>query len=276
MAEERFRYFDRAVAFLDVLGFKQKLYAFENEALEFSKDPNIDEDTTAQFYSIHAEEFIETFTDAVSLLDTSKFRYYLFSDNICITSVAKTTSNDLLELLTVIATLFYKFAIKGYFLRGGIDYGKFIDLDSIAIGVPLANAYEIENSIAVYPRIVLSNEFIRQFEFYNSHEEAAFENEYIELFIKQSCELRYLNVFVEVFKVEDRDHFFSSLKQTIESNLLENSNTEKVFIKFKWLAKQFNTFIIDYIEYLAFFDTNFEPTDEHLQFVNNQTIKHGY
>lgn len=277
MVEDHLRYYDRAVAFLDVLGFKQKLIAFEIEAIESGQDADFDveEDSTTSFYSAKAEDFIKTFTSAVSLLDESKFRYYLFSDNICITSIAKTTSNDLMELLTVIATLFYEFAIKGFFLRGGIDYGKFIDLDSIAIGVPLANAYEIENKKAVYPRILLSNEFIKQFEYYNSREEAAFKSEYVDSLIKQSCELKFLNVFVQVFKVGDREEFFSTLRHSIETNLLENGNSERIYLKFKWLADQFNNFIDDYTDYLAYIDTSFDPTEEHIEFVNKQIITNG-
>src|SRR5690606_18436190 len=117
-----------------------------------------------------ASDFIETFNHAISKLDPDKFSYYLFSDNICITAKNLNTNDEksLTELLLVVSELFFEFIQRGYFLRGGIDYGLFIDKSSIALGVPLATAYKIESTQAVFPRIVLSKEFIKQFEVYPS------------------------------------------------------------------------------------------------------------
>lgn len=128
--ENSYIYHCRAVAFLDVLGFISKLEEFEEEAMAFNLDhPNTESDESdlldQVYYSAKANGFIKTFNDAVSKLDPQKFSWYLFSDNICITSKSSdfTDTESLTELLLIIAELYFEFMQKGYFLRGGIDYG---------------------------------------------------------------------------------------------------------------------------------------------------------
>ena len=131
MDEQQYIYKNRAVAFLDVLGFRQKLFDFEQEAKENRIGINVTEIEETpyqrQYVSNKANDFINTFKNAISKLDVEKYRYYLFSDNICITSIKDTSKSDLQDLLLVITELYFEFAQKGYFLRGGIDYGLFID-----------------------------------------------------------------------------------------------------------------------------------------------------
>src|SRR6187402_3616749 len=93
---------ERVVAFLDVLGFRQKLSEFENEAKNY-KNYSEDAEYGSQYYSENAHIFIETFNAAVGKLNKDKYRHYLFSDNICITSIEKLSPADIQDLLLVIS-----------------------------------------------------------------------------------------------------------------------------------------------------------------------------
>ena len=139
---------NRAVAFLDVLGFRETLKEFEVEATKkLLRERNTefeDLDKGQTFTSPKANEFIDVFLNSIRGLDKERFNYYLFSDNICI------TINDddpalLTEFLLVIAELYFAFAEKGYFLRGAVDYGLFINQDTIA----LARVYELSKNMAI-------------------------------------------------------------------------------------------------------------------------------
>lgn len=285
--ESQYIYSERAVAFLDVLGFQNKLSEFENQAIEFSDNfiPNPEAEDFADdannglvYFSQKANEFIGTFNSAITKLDKDKFNYFLFSDNICITA-AYVKDNDenssLIELLLVISELYFEFVQKGYFLRGGIDYGWFIDKSSIAIGVPLATAYKLESTQAVFPRIVLSDKFIKQLE--NDPSERESKLSYFESsLIMQSCEVKYLNVFIHLFKVEDKEYFFERYSNNISENLNLNSKCENIYNKFKWLADEFNSFIETYTNSLAYFDENFEVTDEFIKKVKQLKINYGH
>jgi len=151
MPVDEYIYQDRAVAFVDVLGFREKLQEFEQDAKTKSTTEG-----SEYLISEKVNEFINTFKNVTSLLESGNFRYYLFSDNICITVDYVENPNLLVSLLFTISELFYSFAQKGYFLRGGIDVGKFVDEQEIALGIPLANAYLMESKDAVYPRILIS------------------------------------------------------------------------------------------------------------------------
>lgn len=276
--DQDYIYRNRAVAFLDVLGFRQKLSDFESEAkanriVSPEDDPN--NPFVGKYISKKANEFIDTFKNSVSQLDGEKYRYYLFSDNICITSKSDVSTSDLQDLLMVIAKLYYDFARKGYFLRGGIDYGLFVDTDSIAVGVPLATAYELESKVAVFPRIVMSANYIKQFEIYRSPESKEYSSPFISSLIRQSCEISYLNIFNHIFKVDDKESFFVNYKEKILEHMEATKNRENVFLKFDWLAKEFNAFIEMYTTNLAFYDEYFEPSEEYINTVKQLKLSYG-
>jgi len=282
--EQEYNYGNRAVAFLDVLGFRQKLLDFEKEALDnhstHSEEGNAENGNNGRYVSLSANDFINTFKKAIGKLDVEKFRYYLFSDNICITSINETSAADLQDLLLVITELYFEFAQKGYFLRGGIDYGLFIDEKELAVGRPLANAYELETKVAVYPRIILSTNLVNEFQAFNKNWEKVFDYLYSDALILESCEIKYLNVFLQVFQSdyrEDREIFFKKFNDVIKSNLDLNKTNEIVYVKYKWLAEQFNDFIDLFITKLAFLDSDFNPEEEvgFIEFVKHQKIKYG-
>lgn len=283
-------YSKRAVAFLDVLGFQNKLQEFENEAFDYyNNNTNIsnsedglnfssDENLGPIFYSKKANDFIEIFNSVISKLDTEKFSYYLFSDNICITveCINSNEDNTLIEILLVISELYFEFIQKGYFLRGGIDYGLFIDNSSIAVGVPLATAYNMESTLAVYPRIVISENFLHQLKDDSEQDYNGYSSALASTLIKSSCEIYYLNVFNHIFKVENKETFFEKYSEIISHNLILTKTKENLFVKYRWIADEFNFFIDSYVTHLAFLDENFYVTNEFIDTITNLKIDYGH
>jgi hypothetical protein len=270
MQVNEYTYENRVVAFLDVLGFQEKLYQFEKEAkekLEQEREEDFENlDAGQMLQSVKANEFINTFLGAISKVDKEKFNCYLFSDNICITVNYGTDKSILIELLMLISDLFYSFAQKGYFLRGGIDYGKFINQATIAMGVPLITAYKLETNVAVYPRIVISDNFKKIFDEYKALGEHETSSQiFIKSFILSSCEINYLNVFLKVLNTDDKENYFLNIHNSIRMNLEENKLKEKIFVKYDWLASEFNKFIDLYTSELAFVDENYEPTEQFIE-----------
>lgn len=271
---------ERAVAFIDVLGFKGKLKEFEDEAVfhyqNYSdQEGDFESELLGVNYSKKANDFIKILDNSLKFLSVDEFRYYLFSDNICITTKEGTTKENLSELLNVVSNLYFEFASKGYFLRGGIDYGLFVDRDSIAVGVPLMNAYQIESSVANFPRIVLSENFVKQFEIYKTDNVGELEEGNIQNLILKSCEISYLNVFSRVFHLDEKTEFLTVFSDIIASKLEESKLHESVYLKFDWLAKEFNQFVDEYATNLAFLDPEEDPTQEYLETIKNLKITHA-
>jgi len=269
MPSDQYIYQDRAVVFLDVLGFQEKLIEFQKEAL-LNKENN-----DAEFYISEAvNEFINTFKSVVSFLDENNFSYYLFSDNICITIDFEEDKNRLIDILTTINDLFFKFAQKGYFLRGGLDVGKFIDEKDIAVGVPLAVAVHLEKDVAVYPRIILSENYKKLLDTFEEgkliSEQSIVKKNYL---IKQHCEVFYINTFFNLFNNENIIELLETLGNSISKNLIANSLKEKVAIKYEWLRNEFNFFIDQYVSELIFLESDFVPEEDEIQKIISLKIK---
>lgn len=267
MPTQEYIYQDRAVVFVDVLGFQKKLYEFEQNA-----KARKDEEGSEFLVSEKVNEFINTFKSVISLLDERNFRYYIFSDNICITVDYVENPDLLIAVLFTVGELFYSFAQKGYFIRGGIDAGKFVDEEEIAIGVPLANAYMMENKLANYPRVLISDNYVKLINaYFQQGKFDSFEALDIKQLIYESCELHYLNVFFNVITKEDKVQFFTDIRQRIIQNLEDNAREEKIFVKYEWLSAEYNKFLTIYTADLIYKEAS-EPTPDLIEQLNNLKI----
>lgn len=268
MEENQYIFQDRVVIFIDVLGFQEKLKEFEHEAIA-----NVEKKGEEFYISSKVNQFITTFKNVVSSLDKDNLRYYLFSDNICITIDYSENKDLLITVLFKLCDLFYAFAQKGYFLRGGIDVGKFIDEELIAVGIPLANAYLIESKQAVFPRIVISQKFSELLKTCQENGSLSpnkvLDKEYL---INSSCEIEYLNVFYSVINKDDKVSYLSSFRDIIVSNVTLNNHKEHIFLKYQWLVKEFNNFIDKYTHSLIYLDENVEPTETEIQQIKDLKI----
>jgi hypothetical protein len=248
MAEAEYLYQNRIVAFIDILGYKEILEEFERDAQE--KDT---EQGTRILTSTKVNEFLNTFKSVTATLDEKNIRYYLFSDNICITADYIENPRLAIEILFTISDLFFAFAKKGYFLRGAVEMGKFIDEPMIALGNPLTKAYLAESKVANYPRILLSKEYYDFVSNFLVNEGASIYDENIkEHLVYSSCELYYLNVFYYVFQTPDKVAFFTSFREKILENLQKTSRKESLYVKYEWLANLFNKFLLKYSSELVY------------------------
>ena len=253
MESESLKYQYRIVAFLDVLGFKSMLYKFEKEALENGKEDD------KKLVSPKATNFVNVFKEVTNLMDEFDCNYYLFSDNICLTVDPHHDKSLIVDILFTISNLFRKFSQMGFFLRGGIDYGLMLDEKSIAMGVPLANAYIMESKKAIFPRVIMSDRFIQFIDDKSFDEHNQFN---IQNFIKKSSEINYVNLFYSVIKTDDKVTFFDQYKQVIEDQLSINAGKENIFMKYTWIAKEYNEFLENYVENIDYFEQDLIFTEE--------------
>lgn len=95
-----------------------------------------------------------------------------------------------------------------------------------------------------------------------------------ETLIKNRCEINYLNILVHIFKVPQKEEFFTKFRNSITDNLAQNSQCDAICLKYRWLAEEFNAFIDTYVSDLAYMDQNFEPNEEYLE--NIKQLKISY
>lgn len=141
-------YTDSFVAFIDILGFKNYIL---NNSFQYANDLFTDIKNFAnQLLKSDNDVFTKEMLNTVTL--------NIISDSIVI-SIPKTTRYSLEILLLVINTIVFNILREyGLTCRGGISEGFFYSDNEVAYGPALVAAYNLENSVAVYPRIVFTRE----------------------------------------------------------------------------------------------------------------------
>ncbi|WP_276089696.1 hypothetical protein [Pedobacter sp. JY14-1] len=244
------KYTRQIVVFLDVLGFSVMLPKFEKEALNHSNPEDGD-----YHESESLNRLLTIFRDAINLIEARNCNYYLFSDNICITInyiVEDTEYSGLfVDILQLINILNYEFVKEGYFLRGGIDVGWFLDSRDIAAGMPLVNAYLLESKKAVYPRVLISMDYVNIINAYKANNQFDDRQVFIlDQILISDDEQIFINYYLEVLNFEDpasKIDFLKAYKERISYSLNLHKGVEKIFEKYRWSAERFNEFLGYYI-----------------------------
>ena len=276
------KYTRQIVVFIDILGFSSMLPTFEKEALE---NDAVGEDGYHESAALN--KLLEIFNTAVKLVKRVNCKAYQFSDNLCITInyIINETENPNLfvEMLKLVSMLMYEFAKEGYFLRGGIDAGWFLDADDLAVGVPLVTAYRLESEQAIYPRVLLSEKFVAILEEYSLAHKLSDTGAFLaQYYIVKTDEFGYLNPFFHITNFEDKEGKIDYLRKystIIKEKLHQFRAVARVEQKYYWLASEFNQFIDTYVTnqaYLELDDDQLDYTGSEILFIQSLKISlHG-
>jgi hypothetical protein len=144
MTTKHFKYDERNVAFIDILGFKEMV--------------NISPQDLSQFHAIFdALQVMKSMKGFVEGANSSlKPQVSLFSDNIVI-SYLENNEDSMYNLILDCIFLYISLLIHGIFVRGGISKGQLYHDDKFVVGPALIRAYEIESKYSIYPRIVVDD-----------------------------------------------------------------------------------------------------------------------
>jgi hypothetical protein len=266
------KYTNQIVVFLDVLGIKNKLQEFENEALSNSnpEDPIYHE-------SRGLNGLLEIFKSSLDLIREAQCNYYVFSDNVCISISYITQDSEnpdaLIEILVLVSRLTSEFAKQGYFIRGGVDVGWFLNYPEIAVGQPLVTAYNLESRLAVYPRVLLSDSFIKLLQEYLDKKKIREDFEdFGKLYVKNDGALSFVNPFSYIIQHQDKPtkiQFLRDYSRKIKEQLAFRFYKKKVREKYVWLGLEFDAFLKQYSSaYREFEDPDLEYTSEEIQEIN--------
>lgn len=147
------RYKNRVVAFLDVLGWKQRVLSKGSEGEEVVKMLG---KTLAQLQGVTRH-----FNSLRNLLPEDQVWpgdpvMTQFSD--CLVLSVENDSHGRETLQNVLSILTSNLIQFGFLLRGGVTRGQLFHDDGLVFGPALIEAYELESKIASTPRVILSKE----------------------------------------------------------------------------------------------------------------------
>lgn len=219
-------YEERVCLFLDILGFKQFVHdGRERELLDALTIPS----------EIFEQDHYKNTTVQLTA----------FSDSIFISEVInRDFPHAVMRVMHFASYLWWRFAIKGVLLRGGMVIGNCFHHGSIAFGPGLISAYNLESDLANYPRIIVSNEVREIFFSINRNPLGNFMNALIRTDFDG---LHHVNVFFPVslpFEMlpdkSNREPFtvdeIKSVMASIVDNILSSRPTElRAAIKYDWL-----------------------------------------
>lgn len=226
MSSSEYNVSEHVVAFIDILG--------SSEAIK--RDANASLNVVHRAYKKSLEGFSKIITDA-------RFQpaVKIFSDNIVVAVPCKDKHFVPVAFLAVAvmsAVIQVEFLKKGWLIRGGICAGSFFADDIMVWGKGLVDAYAMENTVAVYPRIVIDPALIDDLR--ASGEPDANTSVWLQ---QDKDGLFYINCFNRY--LNNASFFAMGLTQIIEKNITRFRDTTKICQKWLWLSNYLNERLLE-------------------------------
>jgi hypothetical protein len=127
-------------AFIDVLGYKSYL------------DEDISSNTLG--FKDRLQAAFQVFND----VNGAQFQHKSISDSIFL----HCNSEDPIEFFKLIKKIFVSFVKNGILIRGGVSYNRHFENQTITYSLALTEAYQLESSAAIYPRILIHQSIIEK------------------------------------------------------------------------------------------------------------------
>lgn len=175
--------------------------------------------------------------------EEDKFVVKVFSDCMCISIPEKIDNFDAFFQIT--AYVQANLMKEGICIRGGVARGKFYSDDNIIFSNGLVKAYEIEENIAKFPRIIIPYHFWSYVAGEGTEEEISwFKNTYTwrdydddQLFIDYLNFIPYKNNRGSTQK----KYNLETHKSFIENCLNIYTNEREIYAKYEWMANYHNS-----------------------------------
>jgi len=243
------QYANKIVAFLDILGFRQKVSQNTSMATKIIKQ---------------IDDAISHSVEMIKMEGPSSVSIKLFSDCFCI-------SCDPSELDLLIRELsFLQLSLSGnnIFIKGGLSQGHHFENENIIFSKGLVNAYELQIEDR-FPRIKIDKSVSERMRRETSPHYGDVLVEYLIMAPDGICFLDYLQVLEWEGLNAAKDDLFRDHKKAITEEVKINKGNYKVIEKYKWLAEYHNT------KFYQFYDINDYDEEYQKEVLNEMSISSG-
>jgi hypothetical protein len=225
-----YKYEDRIVAFIDILGFSNIIKATINSNGELNNLGG------ALTYVHNYFNEISNDYDDPSILQLSQF-----SDSIVI-SISMKHSLEMTVIFKHLKMIQIELLYKNILLRGGIVKGLLIHNHNLLLGPGMINAYNLESKCAMHPRIVIDPKVLWQFGRIdgNRQQERLINFNYENSFAKEADGTYYIDYFNDVdFYLNHpggEKGYFKLLCNIIKKHI--DSDDISVRVKYLWMREK--------------------------------------
>ena len=243
-------YEKKIVAFIDVLGFKNK-----------TDTTNPDQKHPIHLNLLNIKSFIDQLNNFYDQMDDhKKIKSHRFSDS-CMFSAPPEAFEYFLDVLH---RMQLHFASRDFFLRGAITYDYIYDHEGFFYGRALNTAYKLESSVAVYPRIIFDKKAFNSIDdvvnlkspeaedvpsykrdLRRTHLKKDFDGNICIDFFRQSP---YTPEFHEIFGWYDHDKTLDAIFKNITKNIRKYKNQPNLLIKYIWLLENYKNYMYEQYE----------------------------
>ncbi len=252
-------YTENIVAFIDILGFKDIVSQTE------ASDSKLQGILNALGFLKKLETPYKWSTELIEIEESAQYKGLqgfdltelikctCFSDSIVISiPVNEETINPVAStLIANLASFGANLMAKKILLRGGITKGNLIHTDDgIVVGKALIDAYHLETSSAIYPRIILSDKLIEQLNYpiFKKRDSYPY-HQYLSRFDDGCVGFTQLTFFqvLQSSSIIGSDKIKAELEKvsgTIIEGLNSSGERSRVYEKYRWLKKQYEELII--------------------------------
>lgn len=240
MANEMIKYNDYYVAYMDLLGFKELI---RNEKCEY---------IYSLFDLIKKGHIVDMTLNDEHFDVMDKVKYKIMSDSIVL-YIHSDIDDALFALILSCQKLQMELLLMDnpILLRGGIARGSLFVSEDIIYGEGLTNAYLIESSVAIYPRIVFYKDLLKS----NIPHCKEIDNEVIKFYCLEDddelCMVNFLFIFPWLHSIDSVQYIENILK--LCQKYIDSSYNFSVRNKYLWLKKKTTTFLLGYKETLKHF-----------------------
>lgn len=220
---------EHIVAFIDVLGTKEKISISEIDSLNIVHN-SYDE----------AIKYMEMIFDK-KWFENKRPKAKIFSDNIIL--YCPVFNNDykiaFIDTLMLVAMIQTQFLDNGYLVRGGITTGSFFADDVMVWGNALVEAYKLESECATYPRIIIGSSIANKLNLCD----------FIPFIYQDDDKKFFVDYLSNVFGLNSEIRFSIVNKawQSVENDIKQYSNNRKILDKLMWHKKYLTNVMDDLI-----------------------------
>jgi hypothetical protein len=220
-------YLERYVAFLDILGFTGLIDGLKEEPHRVLEIRGI-------LQTVHCPPI-----GGLHQFSNSELASRSISDAVAMCSAP--SAHGLAHMFEVVQTLAAILLEKGYFLRGAIVKGRLFYDKQQMFGEALVQAYRLEKTVALYPRVMLTRQVVDDVEAY---EAVAGQSEMFKGQVRQSRDgPRHLDILQRTLRLLNRPEYASRLvaiKDLIERRFQDAMDNPRHFEKVQWFAGYWN------------------------------------
>ena len=216
------------IAYIDFLGMKERMNIQSGfDSLQIIK------------HLLYNTEYVAKYISKTNRIQD--FIIKVFSDNVVIAQKVspQIVGDQINSIVNLVWSLqFWALVQFGYTMRGGITVGELYIDESIVWGKGLIEAYQLENNLAVYPRIIVSRRLVNLFD--DSREKTL--NLYA--FIKKDFDGLFFVDFLRA--LPNIDAIPQIAESLMEKTQAYREASDRVRQKINWIVRYFNEYCSAY------------------------------